>query len=551
MKRPHDMKRSHDMTNPHHATRSRFLLRASLLVLAAAPLCACAVGPDFLRPDAPVPQSFKEDQGWKPATPAQITSENWWSIYNDAVLDGLEKQVAINNQNVAQAEANYRAARAEVGVQRGQLFPTIGATGSMRETGGGRNGSSTIITGTTTPGTGTTGAGGAGTTGTGTSIASGGGGTRRTYSATLSGSWDIDIWGQVRRQVESSSDTAAADAADLAAVRLLAQSEVAQDYFQLRAAEEQTRLLDAALTDFNASLQIAKNRLNAGIATQADVSTAQTEVDNAEAQRVGVQLTRDKLEHAIAVLVGKPPSELSIAPTEMMAMDVPVIPAGVPSTLLERRPDVAEAERRAASANAQIGVAEAAWFPDVTLSGSYGFTGSKLASLFSASNAAWAFGPSIAETIFNGGARLYQVREARANYDAQVAAYRQTVLTSFQQVEDDLASLRILEDEARVDNTTVTDALTAERIIENQYKSGIVDYTQVVTAQTNRLNAQVAALNVRSQRLTSSVDLIQAVGGGWSNAELPPPASADIVDALSLPPENIGKPAGEKPSSSD
>ncbi len=330
------------------------------------------------------------------------------------------------------------------------------------------------------------------------------------------------MWGRIRRQVESSTASAQASAADLAAARLSYQTTLAQDYFQLRAAEQQKRLLDEAVKDFQSGLQITKNRLAVGVASAADLYQAQTQVDSAIAQSVGVDLTRIQLENAIAVLVGKPPAEFALA-TGAMPTNVPVIPAGLPSTLLERRPDVASAERRMKAANAEVGVAIAAFFPSISLSGSYGFGASVLGSLFKASNAEWSYGTSLGETIFNGGARIAQTSEARANYDEAVATYRETVLEALEQVENDLASLRVLESEAAAQATTVQDARQSEQITNNQYKAGIADETTVITAETTRFNAEISALNVLSQRLVASADLVAAVGGGWSASDLPQP----------------------------
>ena len=457
-------------------------------VSAAALLSACEVGPDYERPSAPITTAYKENLGWKPATPSEAASgAPWWSIYTDPVLEGLEKQVEISNQNLKAAEAAYRSAHEEVGIQRGALLPTVGANASVVQSGGAGNG-----------------------------------GTHKQVQANVQGDWQIDLWGRIRRTIEASLFSAQASAADVAAAKLSAQGALAADYFQLRTAEEQKRMLDASVKAFQESLLIARNRYNAGVAAMSDVLTAQTELDSAQAQAINVQLTRAQLEHAIAVLVGKPPADFSIEPAPMSAA-VPVVPAGLPSALLERRPDIASAERKMGSANAQIGVAVSAWFPDLTLSGSYGFAATAISTLLKASNAVWSFGPQIAETIFNGGARIAQVGQARANYDQAVANYRQIVLTAFQQVEDQTAALRILEQEASVQNQTVKDARQAEQIALNQYKAGIADYTTVVTAQTTRLNAETTALNVLGQRLTASVNLVVALGGGWDQSQLPQP----------------------------
>jgi NodT family efflux transporter outer membrane factor (OMF) lipoprotein len=460
---------------------------ALILMPALAALAACKVGPDYMRPATPMAPIYKENAGWTPASPAQAAGwETWWAIYNDPVLDALEKDVDISNQNLKAAEAAYRAARAEVGVQRAALFPALDAGAGARLSGSGAS--------KTTPG----------------------------LTASLSGNWDIDLWGRIRRTVEGSVANAQASAADIAAARLSAQSELAGDYFTLRAADEQAKILQESVEDFQMALDIARNRYNAGIATAADVYAAQTQVDNAEAQLVNVRLTRARMEHAIAALTGKPPSELSVvlAPN---ATTVPVVPADIPSTLLQRRPDIAAAEYAIAAANAQIGVAISAWFPDITLSGVLSTAATGFGGVFNASNLAWSVGPQLAETVFSGGARVAQTEEARARYDQSVALYRQTVLTAFQQVEDDLATLRILEEEAAVNARTVADARQAEQLALNQYRAGTADFTTVIQAQTARFNAETVALNVLNERLTGSTNLVVALGGGWDMSRVPQP----------------------------
>jgi NodT family efflux transporter outer membrane factor (OMF) lipoprotein len=486
--------------------------QAPMLLLPVLLLCGCEVGPDYMRPTTAVPVAYKEDRGWTPASPQQAAGwENWWAIYNDPVLDGLEQQVDISNQNLRAAEAAYRAARADVGIQRGALLPTVSANASVRRSGGGSG--NNIVT---TTGTGT----GAGSNTV--TLASNGNASRTTYQASIGGTWDIDVWGRIRRTVEGSVASAQASASDVAAARLSAQSELAADYFQLRAIDAQAQLLMTVIQDFESALQIARNRYDVGIATLADVYAAETQIDNAQAQLINLQITRARMEHAIATLIGKPSSEFSIQ-TASLAMTVPVMPTGLPSALLERRPDIASSEYSVAAANAQIGVAISAWFPDLTLTGSYGFASATLGSLFSAPNSIWSFGPSLAELIFNGGTRVAQTQQARARYDQAVATYRQTVLTAFQQVEDELASLRVLEQEATVEDRTVIDARQSEELALNQYRGGTADFTTVINAQTARLNAEVAALNVLEQRLAASVSLIVALGGGWDESRVPQP----------------------------
>ena len=459
-------------------------------------LTACAVGPNYHRPSAPPSAVFKEGQGWTPATPVQIANEQWWSIYDDPVLSSLEQQVAVSNQNLKAAVASYYAAREAVGVDRGTFFPSIGL-GASGTRSGGQGSLNSAVTGFL-PSAST---------------------TRTVYDANANASWDLDIWGKIRREVESDVAKAQASAADVAAARLSAQATLAEDYFQLRAAEEELRLLKTSVQDYKVSLQIAQNQVNAGTTTLADVYSARTQLENTIAQENTVELSRAKFEHAIAVLIGKPPSELTLAQGEFTST-VPVVPTGVPSQLLLRRPDIAASERDMESANAEIGVAEAAWFPDLTLSGSIGYESSALSTLIRASNQVWSFGPSLAETVFDGGARVAQIRENRALYDSAVATYRETVLTAFQQVEDDLATLNYLQTEDEQENAAVADAERSETLTLNQYRAGTVAYSSVIIAQTTRLNDQITALNVQSQRLVASADLIDAIGGGWNSAQL-------------------------------
>lgn len=480
-----------------HATRTS--VRA-LFLLPVALAAGCAVGPNYHRPPAPTTTTYKENQGWVPASPRQIPPDQpWWSIYNDPVLDSLERQVVVNNQTLKEAEAAFRAAQAAVGVDRGSLFPDIEATGSGTYSGDGGGALRSAVGGTTgyVPGyTRTT-----------------------TYSAGAQASWSIDVWGRIRRTVESDVARAQASAADVAAALLSEQVALAEDYFQMRTAEQQRRIYKTYLADLENALEITQNQVRAGITTLADVYQAQTQLENTQVADINVQLTRATYEHAIAALIGKPPAQLSIPEGDLTAT-VPVIPVGLPSDLLERRPDIAAAERSMASENALIGVADSAWFPSVTLTGSAGYSGNTLGKLISASNALWSFGPSVGETIFNGGARYYQVREAHANYDQAVATYRQTVLSAFQAVENDLVTLRVLEESDGLQISAVGAARLSEELTLNQYKSGIVSFTSVITAQTTRLASEISQLAIQSQRLVASVDLVSQVGGGWNASEL-------------------------------
>jgi NodT family efflux transporter outer membrane factor (OMF) lipoprotein len=459
--------------------------RAFAALIALALIGGCTVGPEYHRPSAPVPPSYKE--GWKEGRPAEAVARGaWWACYRDPVLDRLETRIDISNQNLKAAAASFRSAEAIVAQTRAGFFPTASLTASAQR-----------------------------------SRASGGRGTIGNFFETLAGaSWVPDLWGRVRRSVESEVASAQASAGDLANARLAAQAALAADYLQLRVADELKRLLDSESKAFAESLRITENQLAAGTAAPSDVAQAKAQLESTKAQAVAVGNTRAQLEHAIAVLIGAPPAKLSIAPVASVPA-VPAIPAGLPSTLLQRRPDIAAAERQVAAANAQIGVAEAAFFPDVTLSADYGVAAATLARLFSASSRVWSLGSNLAETVFDAGARNAQLEQARAHYEETVANYRQTVLTAFQQVEDALAALRILSAQLKAQDRAVASAREAERIIDNQYKAGTVAYTAVIVAETTALADAVTAVGIRESRLTASVALIEALGGGWRSAELP------------------------------
>lgn len=486
---------------------SSTLARAAALLAALALLSACTVGPDYQRPPAPVPTSYKWD-GWKIGAPQDAVDRgDWWAVYDDPVLDALEKRIDISNETLRAAEASYRQARALVAQARSGYFPTVtvSASGARSGQGGGNRSLRTTSSGRIS-------------------------GSASQIDLTADASWTIDLWGRIRRLVESDVANAQASAADIAGARLSAQAALATDYFQLRAADEQKRLLDAAIAAFAQSLQITRNQYAVGVAGQADVVTAETQLEQTRSQSIAVGVQRALLENAIAVLIGKPPAEFSIAPAAL-ATSVPVAPAGVPSALLERRPDIAAAERLMAASNAQIGAAVAAYYPDLTLSASYGFASSSLAKLLRASNSFWSIGPQLAQTVFDAGLRSAQVEQARAVYDQDVANYRQTVLTAFQQVEDQLATLQILARQAEVQANAVRLAREAERLTLNQYRAGTVAYTAVITAQTTALNNEEAALTILQNRLVASVALIQALGGGWTAEQLPNAAQVKDSEA--------------------
>ncbi len=479
------------------------------LVAVAAILSACTVGPDYRRPAAPVPAGYKEAQappGWKAGQPGDAVDRGaWWSIYRDPVLDRLERRIDISNQNLKAAEAAFQQAEWIVAEARAGFFPTgtVNASAQRARSGGGSSSSASTSTAVSSGGGGR-----------------GGGSISDFFSTSVAASWTPDLWGQIRRTVEANAATAQASAGTLANARLAAQGTLAADYLQLRVADELKRLLDTSAADFAESLRITRNQYAAGTASQSDVSQAEAQLQSTQAQAIAVGVTRAQFEHAIAVLIGVPPAALTIAPSEFVEA-VPAIPAGLPSVLLERRPDIAAAERTMDAANAEIGVAVSAFYPSINLSGDSGTAAVSLAKLFSASGEFWSFGASLVDTVFDAGLRNAQVQAARAVFYQDLAIYRQTVLTAFQQVEDQLAAQRILAQEATVQDAAVASAREAERVINNQYLAGTVAYTSVVVAEQTALADAETALNIRSSRLVASAALIQALGGGWDAALLP------------------------------
>jgi NodT family efflux transporter outer membrane factor (OMF) lipoprotein len=461
----------------------------------------CMVGPDYQRPDAPVPPGFKELRGWKLGQPQDDADKgDWWSVYHDPELDRLERMVELTNQTVKSFEAQYRNAVALVAEAQASLFPTVGLTGGVTRSRSGGRGSSGLTTGATGGG--------------------GHGGPQTQYTATGNAAWDLDVWGRVRRQVESNVAGAQVSAADLANAKLSAQATLATDYFDLRAEDALEQLLRETAAAYRRALEIAENQYRAGTSSSADVVTARAQLQSTEAQLVGVGVQRQQFEHAIAMLTGHAPAELTIAPAPL-ASAVPVVPSGLPSALLERRPDIAAAERLMRQENALIGVQVAAFYPVISLSALGGFTGGPLSQLFTVGNDVWSLGASATETLFSGGARSAAVAAARATYDQSVASYRQTVLTAFQQVEDALSNLRILEQQAAAEAIAVASARQAVEVTLNEYRAGTVAYTSVITEQTLLLADQQTALTVQQSRLVASVALIEALGGGWSVTALP------------------------------
>ena len=458
-------------------------------------LAACAVGPDYKRPAAEIPASFKEAApGWKVAQPAdQQDRGDWWAIYEDPQLNALQDKLNAANQTIAQYAAAYRQARALVGEARAAYFPTVGASA-----------------GATRSGTGVSSTGSSNTNRSGVS---------NSFNVQLDASWEPDLWGSVTRTVNAQKAGQQGAAADLANARLSAQATLAQTYFSLRALDSTQKLLDDTVVAYQKTLQLTQNQYAQGVAARSDVIQAQTQLQSAQAAAIdnGVQRAQD--EHAIAVLVGVPASVFSIPPSPLTAAP-PAVPAQMPSALLERRPDIASAERKAAAANEQIGVAIAAFFPSLTLSASGGFENSVFSQLLTAPSRFWTLGPQLAATLFDAGLRQAQTDAARAAYDADVATYRQTILAAFQDVEDNLASQRILEQEIIVQRQAVDSARQALAIVTNEYKAGTVGFINVLTAQTTAFTAEQRLEALAGQRMVSSVGLVKALGGGWDVSQM-------------------------------
>lgn len=468
----------------------------TLLALSLA-LSACAIGPDYQRPPLQTPAQFKQIEGWTQAKPGDALERgSWWQLYGDSELNALVERLNISNQNLAASEAQYRQARALVRGARAAFYPSLSSSAGVTRAGQG-GGDSTLSTAD-------------GITVSGSNAAS----ISKNYDLSLNAAWELDIWGKLRRSLESSRAGFEASAADLAALKLSLQAELVQNYLQLRVLDDQQRLLDATVAAYARSLKLTENQYNAGIVPKSDVSQALTQLKSTQAQAIDLKWQRAQLEHAIAVLIGVPPSELSIAAREQLPA-LPEIPVALPSQLLERRPDVAAAERRVIAANAEIGVAEAAWYPDLTISASGGYRGSSFADWIDLPNRFWSLGPQLALTLFDGGARSAELERSEAAYDQTVAQYRQSVLDSFREVEDYLVQLRVLEQEAVIQQEALDAARESLRLIENQYRAGTVDFNSVVNVQATALSNERTNLSLLGSRLTASVQLIAALGGGW------------------------------------
>ncbi len=481
------------------------LLVAALLAVATG---GCAVGPNYARPPVPAPPAFKEapPEGWKQAEPNEsIPRGRWWELYNDPQLNALESQVALSNQNVIAAMARYREARDQVRIARASLFPTVSATPAITVV----HSSSTFARGNVVNNNPSSG-----------SVAVASSGSIVDYAMPVDVSYQADVWGSIGRSVAANAATAQASAADLENASLTYQSQLAEIYFELHGLDGDADLLQRTMTLYEQSLQLTRDRFDAGIASGADVAQAKTQLASTRAQLIDVGVSRAQFEHAIAILIGQAPASVSV-PAAVLTTPPPVIPIGVPSTLMERRPDVTAMERAVAAANEQIGIAKAAFFPILMLSATGGFESTSLAQWFTLPSRFWSVGPQLAATLFDGGKRRAQADLSEAAYDESVANYRQTVLTAFQQVEDQLSSLRILEHEAAVEADAVQAAQESLEIVTLQYTAGTTDYLQVITSQTAALQSQRQAIDILTRRLTASVLLIEALGGGWDVSQLP------------------------------
>ncbi len=491
----------------------RPLLRSVILaVLLGTSLAGCTVGPDYVRAPAPVPGQYKELKGWKVATPSDTVDRGpWWSVYKDKRLDELLPQVEISNENVKAAAAAYEQARALIREAQASLFPTLTGGYSATRSYASPNVPQTVGQGLTPY----------------TTI----------YNPQAAGSWAPDVWGKVRRQIESNVAAAQVSAADLANAKLSAQATLAVAYFNLATTDSLRALLDKTIADYKRTLQIVRNQHTTGVVSHADEDAVNTQLLNTQAMATNTALQRAQFEHAIAVLIGRPPAELTIA-RRLLAQRIPTIPVTVPSLLLERRPDIAAAERQMQEQNALIGVAVAAYYPNISLNGAFGFSSSVAPLPFNVANTVWSLGAAASETVFDGGLRGAQVDAARAVYWQSVASYRQTVLTAFQQVDDELAAIRILTQQLKEASDAVSSARRWVDSYMDQYRIGVVDLTTLLYAQSTLLSSEQSALAVRQSLFVASVILIEALGGGWDVSRLP--TQAELVKGFSLLPQLPG-----------
>lgn len=469
------------------------------VLLASSLLGGCMVGPDYHKPTAPISTTFKEAEGWKAATPQdELPKGPWWELYQDPQLNALAAQVQLNNQNVALYAAQYRKALALVHESRANLFPSLSGTGESTRSESASSSSSSTSSSST-------------------------GGVSKDYSATLSLSWEADIWGKLRRTVEEDRASAQVSAADLANATLSAQSSLAQDYFQLRILDQRIALYRETIAGYERYLQVIQNKYDEQISSRADLATGKTQLQSAQASMLDLQWQRAQYEHAIALLIGKAPADFALAVDPAWQYQVPTVPLGVPSRLLERRPDIAAAERDMAAANAAVGVATAAYYPDLTLSASGGYQGSSMSDLFSLPNRFWSIGPSLTGTIFDFGATKAEVEQARYAYDAKVATYRQTVLTGLGEVEDYLVELRTLQPELEARRNSAQSAEESASVSRDQYDAGVIDYLDVATTQATSLSERQTLLSLVATQLVTSVQLQVALGGSWTGGTDHPP----------------------------
>lgn len=467
-------------------------------------LSGCMVGPKYVKPSVPLaanfkeqpPESFKEVDGWKPAQPGDRTLRgNWWEIFGDSQLNLLEGELTLSNQNLKVAEARLREARATIRFNRSAEFPTISTSPSIANV---RDSSNQPYF-----------------------PASEANHNTGAFTLPVDLSYEVDLWGRVRRTASASKEEAQATAADLQTASLSLHAELAIDYFELRSADAQKQLLDDTVKDYTDALKLTQNRFEGGAAPKSDVAQAKTQLDGAQVQDTDVTVMRAQYEHAIATLIGKPPAQFNIAPAPKTALNLPVIPVGLPASLLERRPDIAAGERRVAEASDQIGIAHAAFFPTLVLGAEGGFAGTSAADWFNWPSRLWAVGPQMSQTLFDAGRRRAVSESATANYDGTVASYRQTTLTAFQEVEDNLAALRILENEAQQQHEATASAQESLQLFTNRYEGGVDNYLQVITAQTVALANERNDIEIQRRRMDTSVLLVKAAGGGWDTSQLP------------------------------
>ena len=476
---------------PEHSSRRR----GEYLVLAALLLGGCTVGPKYVRPSAEVPATYKDAGEWKLAQPSDALAKGkWWEVYQDPQLDALEEQVTVSNQNLKAAAAQFAAARAAVRVSRSSYYPVV--TASLSATRQHLSSNRPLFNSAT------------GTT------------DYSDYSLPFDASYEADVWGSIRRTVEASRSEAQASAADLASVSLSMHAELALDYFELRGLDAKKALLDSTVESYQKALELTQNRYQGGLSSAVEVAQAQTQLETTRAQASDVEVSRSANQDAIAVLIGKPASSFELAPLPLTTAP-PIIPPGLPSDLLERRPDIAAAERRVEEANAQIGVAKAAYYPLITLSGSGGFESAALSTLIQGPSGLWSLGAAGAQTIFDAGRRKGTLQEAMAAHDQSVAAYRQTVLSAFQDVEDNLAALRILREESTTEDAAVDAAKHSLTLSTTRYRGGVTSYLEVTTAQSAALSNEVTAVDLLTRRMAASVLLVKALGGGWNVSQIP------------------------------